>query len=84
MEINMQWRHTGGLVSSMQACLLPLLHEILVKCWREGKVPQDMRDAKVITLYKKKDFWSDCNNHREISLFDIADKAFAYVTLPHL
>ena len=26
--------------------LLPLLHDILVKYWREGKVPQDMREAK--------------------------------------
>ena len=30
-------------------CLSPLLHDILVKCWREGMVPQDMCDAKIIT-----------------------------------
>ena len=30
------------------------LHEILVKCWRESMVPQEMRDAKIITLYKNK------------------------------
>ena len=66
----------------MQACLLPLLHEILVKCWREGKVPQDMRDAKVITLYMNRGARSDCKNHRGISLFDISDKPFARVILP--
>ena len=48
-----------------QCCLLPLLHEILVKCWREGKVLQDMRDTKIITLYKNKGAISDCNNHME-------------------
>ena len=37
-----------------KSCLLPLLHDILVKCWRKGMVPQDMCDAKIITLYKNK------------------------------
>ena len=42
------------LLKQCKACLLPLLHDILIKCWREGEVPQDMRDAKIITLYKNK------------------------------
>ncbi|CAE1276208.1 unnamed protein product [Acanthosepion pharaonis] len=33
------------------ALLLPL-HEVLYQCWKEGAVPQDMRDAKIVTLYK--------------------------------
>ncbi|XP_069167590.1 uncharacterized protein [Procambarus clarkii] len=28
------------------------LHELLCQCWREGSVPQDMRDANIITLLK--------------------------------
>ena len=32
--------------------LLKELHEILCQCWREGEVPQDMRDANIVTLYK--------------------------------
>ena len=67
-----------------QCCLLPLLHEILVKCWREGKVLQDMRDTKIITLYKNKGPRSHFNNHRGIFLLGIADKAFARVILPRL
>ena len=43
-----------------------------------------MRDAKIITLYKNKGARSDCNNHREIFLLDIASKAFARVMLPFL
>ena len=35
---------------SCKSCLLPHLYDILVKCWREGMVPQDMRNAKIITL----------------------------------
>lgn len=47
-------------------------------------MPQDMRDAKIITLYKNKGALSDCNNHTGISLIAIACKAFARVILPRL
>ena len=43
-----------------------------------------MRDAKIITLYKKKGDRSDCNNYRGISLLSIAGKAFARVNLNRL
>ena len=32
------------------------------------RVPQNMRDAKIVTLFKNKVDWSDCNNCRGISL----------------
>ena len=34
---------------------------------REGEVPPDMRDAKIVTLFKNKGDRSDCNNYRGIS-----------------
>ena len=34
--------------------IIPKLHEILCLCWREGEVPQDMRDANIVALYKTK------------------------------
>ena len=41
---------------------LPLpLHEVLCQCWQEGAVPQDMRDSKIITLYKNKGERNNCN-----------------------
>ena len=43
---------SADLLQDCKSCLLPLLHKILVKCWREGIVPQDMCGAKIITLYK--------------------------------
>ena len=48
--------------------LLKPLHAPRCTCWREGKDPQDIRDAKLITLYKNKGDRSDCNNCRGISL----------------
>ena len=47
-------------------------------------VPQDMRDAKIITLYKNKGERSDCNNYRGISLLSIVGKVYARVVLARL
>ena len=64
--------------------LIRHLHSLLTKCWTEQKVPQDMRDAKIITLYKNKGDRSDCNNYRGISLLAIVGKLFARVILSRL
>ena len=63
------------------ASLLPILHGLLIKCWREGSVPQDMRDANIHTLYKNKDDKGDCNNYRGISLLSITGKLYARVVI---
>jgi len=62
----------------------PPLHEVLCQCWKEEAVPQDMRDAKIITPYKSKRDRSDCNNYRGISLLGIVGKVFARVILVRL
>ena len=49
-------------------------NEILCQCWREGEVPQDMRDANIVTLYKYKGDRGDCTNYRGISLLNIVGK----------
>ena len=60
------------------------LHKLLVKWWQEGSVPQEMRDAHIVTLYKNKGDRSDCNNYRGISLLSVVGKAFARVLLSRL
>jgi len=60
------------------------LHEVLCQCWKEEAVPQDMRDAKIITLYKNKGKRSDCNNYRGILLLSTVAKVFARVILARL
>ena len=64
--------------------LITELHEILCLCWRDGEVPQDMRDANIVTLYKNKDDRSNYNNYRDISLLSIIGKLFAHITLKRL
>ena len=72
------------LIRRCKSSLLGPLHEVLCQCWREGSVPQDMRDAKIVTLYKNKGDRSDCNNYRGISLLSIVGKLFARVVLVRL
>ena len=71
------------LKSGKEALIQPL-HELLCLCWEEGYVPQDMRDANIVTLYKNKGDRSDCNNYRGISLLSIVGKVFARVVLARL
>ena len=76
---------TASLVRSSNAPReLHELHVILCLCWREGKVPQDMREANTVTLYKNKGDRSDSNNYRGISLLSIVGKLFARVVLKRL
>ena len=70
--------------AGMNTALLYHLHELLLQCWEEGTVPQDMSDANVITLYKNKGDRGDCNNFRGISILSITGKAFTRVALSRL
>ena len=63
------------------SALLQPLHELLCLCWSEGKVPQDKRDSKNVTLYKFKGDCSDCNQYGGIPLLTIEGKVFAGVVL---
>ena len=74
----------GEVFQAGKAVLLEPLHRLLCQCWQEGQVPQDMRDANIITLYKNKGDRSDCNNYRGISLLSITGKMFARVILRRL
>ena len=60
------------------------LFELLLQCWEEGSVLQDMCDANIIRLYKNKGERSDCNNYRGISLLGIVGKTFARIVLSRL
>ena len=64
-------------LKSRKSALLQPLYDLLYSCWKQGYIPQDMRDATIITLFKNKGDQSDCNNYRGISLLSIVGKVFA-------
>lgn len=53
-------------------------------CWNSGYLPDVLRDANIITIYKNKGDRADCNNFRGISLLSLAGKIFARTILPRL
>ncbi|XP_044171386.1 uncharacterized protein LOC114973897 [Acropora millepora] len=52
--------------------------------WTQEKLPQDLKDASIIHLYKRKGNRNSCDNHRGISLLSIAGKILASILLNHL
>uniref|UniRef100_H3AFC1 Reverse transcriptase domain-containing protein n=1 Tax=Latimeria chalumnae TaxID=7897 RepID=H3AFC1_LATCH len=60
------------------------IHALLCTCWEESHIPQDLKDAKIITLYKNKGDRADCNNYQGISLLSVVGKVLARVLLKRL
>ena len=59
------------------------LHSFFKTCWDEAELPQDFKDAKIVTIFKKGDR-SQCGNYRGISLLLTAGKILAKVLLSRL
>ena len=64
--------------------LIEKFTEFLGVCWDDGSLPQDMKDANIVHLYKGKGDKSSCDNYRGISLLSIAGKILAKVILNRL
>ena len=60
------------------------LHELLVCRWEQSKLPSDLSNAVIVTLYKNKGEKSDCSNYWGITLLSIAGKILARVLLNRL
>lgn len=52
--------------------------------WKQGQVPQQLKDASIVHIYKRKGNRQSCDNHRGISLLSIAGKILARVLLNRL
>nr|VZI18643.1 unnamed protein product [Spirometra erinaceieuropaei] len=71
------YKHSGR---QLMGQLMALFQEM----WRQGEVPQDFKDATIIYLYKRKGNRQICDNHRGISLLNIARKTFVCILLNRL
>nr|VZH99042.1 unnamed protein product [Spirometra erinaceieuropaei] len=60
------------------------LTALFQEMWRQGEVPQDFKHATIVHLYKLKENRQVCDNHRGISLLNIAGKIFARILLNRL
>ncbi|BHF69740.1 hypothetical protein SprV_0301278600 [Sparganum proliferum] len=64
--------------------LMDHLTALFQEMWRQGEVPQDFKDATIVHIYKRKGNRQICDNHRGISLLNIAGKIFARILLNRL
>ncbi|BHF69306.1 hypothetical protein SprV_0301235000 [Sparganum proliferum] len=64
--------------------LMDHLSVVFQEMWRQGEVPQDFKNATIVHLYKRKGNRQFCDNHRGISLLNIAGKIFARILLNRL
>ncbi|BHF84930.1 hypothetical protein SprV_1002808400 [Sparganum proliferum] len=64
--------------------LMDHLTALFQEMWRQGEVPQDFKDATIVHLYKRKGNRQVCDNHRGISLLNIAGKIFTRILLNRL
>jgi len=55
--------------------------ELYNTCLEKMALPQDFKDALIVTIYKKRGERSECGNHRGISLLSIAGKILAKIVL---
>lgn len=60
------------------------LHEMIDLMWEMERVPQQWKDARIISIYKKKGDRAVCGNSRGISLLVTAGKVLAKVLLLRL
>ncbi|BHF75263.1 hypothetical protein SprV_0501835900 [Sparganum proliferum] len=64
--------------------LMDHLTALFQEMWHQGEVPQDFKDATIVHLYKRKGNRQMCDNHRGISLLNIAGKIFIRILLNRL
>jgi len=60
------------------------LHQFIYRAWTTGKLPQQWKDANIVTIYKRKGDRQLCGNSRGISLLSVAGKILARVMLKRL
>ena len=61
--------------------MLNKLQDLFTNCFEKGTLPQDLRDAVFVFLYKNKGEKSDCSNYRGITLLFMAGKILTRVWL---
>ncbi len=54
------------------------VHALIKKFWQREEIPCDLRDALIVTIFKKGDK-SDCGNYHGISLLSIAGEILARI-----
>ena len=60
------------------------VHQLILSIWEAEDVPQQWKDARIISIYKRKGDRATCGNSRGISLLSVAGKVLAKILLARL
>lgn len=66
------------------AALTEKLHQLFLLMWQQKTIPQDLKDASIIHLYKRRGNRQACDNHRGKCLLCIAGKILARILMNRL
>ena len=58
--------------------------KFICSAWEAEVLPQQWKDANIVTIFKKKGDRADCGNYRGISLLSVGGKVLARVILVRL
>ena len=64
--------------------MLMTLTKLFQSMWNAEQIPQKLKDANLVHIYKRKGNRQMCDNHRRISLLFIAGKILSHVLLNRL
>ena len=59
------------------------LCQLLLRIRKDEEIPDDFKNANIVTIFKKSDR-VDCGNYRGMSLLTIAEKIFGHILLNRL
>ena len=74
----------GEVLKSGGAALHHELHQLILSIWVAEEVPQQWKNARIISIYKRKGDRATCGNSRGISLLSVAGKVLAKLLLGRL
>ena len=79
---------TDGIPAELQkyggSTLSTRLHELIRELWQAEDVQQQWKDARIISIYKKKGDRATCGNNRRISLLAVAGKVLSRIIFARL
>ena len=74
----------GEVLKSGGTALHHELHQLILSIWVAEEVPQQWKNARIISIYKRKGDRATCGNSRGISLLSVAGKVLAKLLLGRL
>ena len=57
------------------------VHQLILSIWNTEDLPQLWKDARIISIYKRKGDGATCGNSREISLLSVSGKVQAKIVI---